>query len=85
MLVGRYVPTMVILVHHKDKPWFVDQCRRAFVVQPEPHFGGPMIALLNREEFTRCPMRANKTYSEAKCQFCERNRDALANSLFPHN
>ena len=26
LLVGCYVPTKVILVHNKDKPWFDDQC-----------------------------------------------------------
>ena len=30
LLVGRYVPTKVIRVRNKDKPWFVDQCRHAF-------------------------------------------------------
>ena len=38
LLVGRYVPTKVIRVHNKDKPWFDDQCRRLI-------FGGPVIAL----------------------------------------
>ena len=26
LLVGRYVPTKVIRVRNKDKPWFDDQC-----------------------------------------------------------
>ena len=30
MLVGRYVPTKVIRVCEKDKPWFDDQCRYGF-------------------------------------------------------
>ena len=30
LLVGRYVPTKVIRVRNKDKPWFDDQCRHAF-------------------------------------------------------
>ena len=30
LLVGRYVPTKVIRVRNKDKPWFDVQCRRAF-------------------------------------------------------
>ena len=29
-LVGRFVPTKVILLRNKDKPWFNDQCRHAF-------------------------------------------------------
>ena len=30
LLVGRYVPTKVIRVRNKDKPWFDNQCRHAF-------------------------------------------------------
>ena len=30
LLVGRYVPTKVIRVRNKVRPWFDDQCRRAF-------------------------------------------------------
>ena len=35
--VGRYVPTKVIRVHNKDKPWFEDQCRRTFGLKQEAH------------------------------------------------
>ena len=34
---------------------------------------------VNWEEFVRCQVRANDTYSEAKRQFSDRNRDALMN------
>ena len=37
LLVGRYVPTKVIRVRNKDKPWFDDQCRRAFGLKQEAH------------------------------------------------
>ena len=37
LLVGRYVPTKVIRVRNKDKPWFDDQCRRAFGFKQEAH------------------------------------------------
>ena len=30
LLAGRYVPTKVIHVRNKDKPWFDDQCRHDF-------------------------------------------------------
>ena len=30
VLGGRFVPTTVIRVHSKDKPWFDDPCRHAF-------------------------------------------------------
>ena len=43
LLIGRYVPTKVIRVRNKDKPWFDDQCRhdssRRLI------FGGNLIAL----------------------------------------
>ena len=45
LLVGRYVPTKIIRVRNKDKPWFDDQFRRAFDLKPEAHFGGPVTAL----------------------------------------
>ena len=37
LLVGLYVPTMVIRVRNKDKPWFDDQCRHAFCFKQEAH------------------------------------------------
>ena len=52
LLVGRYVPTKVIRVRNEDKPWFDDKCRRAFDLKQE-------------EDFVRCQIRANETYSVA--------------------
>ena len=37
LLVGRYVPTKIIRVRNKDKPWFDDLCRRAFDLKQEAH------------------------------------------------
>ena len=37
LLVGRYVPTKVIRVRNKDKPWFDDQCRHAIGLKQEAH------------------------------------------------
>ena len=37
LLAGRYVPTKVILVCNKDKPWFDDQCRHAFGLKLAAH------------------------------------------------
>ena len=56
LLVGRYVPTKVIHVRNKDKPWFDDQCRHAFGLKQEAH---PRV---NWEEFVRCQVRANESY-----------------------
>ena len=48
---------------------------------PYPALPSRFKSLLNAngEEFVLCQMRANETYSEAKCQFSVRNRDILIN------
>ena len=38
---------------------------------------------VNWEEFVRYQVRANETYSEAKRQFSDRNRDVLMNVQSP--
>ena len=35
--VERFVPTKVIRVRNKDKPWFNDGCRLAFDLKQEAH------------------------------------------------
>ena len=81
LLVGRYVPTKVILVHNKDKPWFDDQCRRAFDLKQETHLRWTRDRSgVNWEEFVYCQVRANETYTEARHQFSVRNRDLLFNA-----
>ena len=37
LLVRCYAPTKIIRVRNKDKPWFDDQCRRAFDLEQEAH------------------------------------------------
>ena len=37
LLVERFVPTKVIRVRNKDKPWFNADCRRAFDLKQEAH------------------------------------------------
>ena len=39
---------------------------------------------VNWEEFVHYQVRANETYSEAKRQFSDRNRDVLMNAQSPH-
>ena len=69
LLVGRYVPTKIIRVRNKDKPWFDDQCRLSFDLKQEAHLRWPRDrSRVNWEEFIRCQVRANETYSEAKHQ-----------------
>ena len=85
LLVGRYVPTKVIRVHNKDKHWFDDQCRHAFGLNQKAHIRWTRDrSRVNREEFIHCQVRANETYSEAKRQFSDRNRDDLMNVQSPH-
>ena len=45
LVAGRHVPTKVIHVRNKDKPWVDDQCRHAFSLKQVLIFGGPVIAL----------------------------------------
>ena len=85
LLVGRYVSTKIICIRKKNKPWFDDQCRLAFDLKQEAHLRWTRDrSRVNWKEFVRCQVRANETYSEAKCQFSDRNRDVLMNVQFPH-
>ena len=69
---------------NKDKPWFDDQCRHAFSLKQEAHLQWTRDRSPNWEEFVRCQVRANETYSEAKRQFSDRNRNVLMNVQSPH-
>ena len=85
LLVGLYVPTKIIRVRNKDKPWFDDLCRRAFDLKQEAHLRWTRdCSRVNWEAFVRCQVRANETYSEAKYQFSVRNIDVLMNVESPH-
>ena len=74
------VPTKIIHVRNKDKPWFDDLCRRAFDLKQEAHLRWTR----DWEEFVHCQVRANETFSEAKHQFSVRNIDVLMNVQSPH-
>ena len=85
LLVGRFVPTKVIRVLNKDKPWFDDQCRHAFGLKQEAHLRWTRDrSRVNLEEFVHCQVRANETYSEARRRFSARNRDILMNAQSPY-
>ena len=85
LLVGSFVPTKIIRVLNKDKPWFDNQCRHAFGFYQDAHIRWTgNRSRVNWEEFVLCQVRANETYSEAKRQFSARNRDVLMNAQFPH-
>ena len=63
LLVGRFVPTMVILVRNNDKLWFDDQCSHAFCLKQEAHLRWTRDrSRVDWEEFVRCQVRANETY-----------------------
>ena len=80
------MPTEVIRVRNKDKPWLDDQCRHAFSLKQEAHLRWTRdCSWVNFEKFVRCQVRANKTYSEAKRQLSDRNRDVFMNVHSPHN
>ena len=55
LLVRRYVPTKIIRVRNKDKPWFDDQYRRAFDLKQEAHLRWTRDrSRVNCEEFVHC-------------------------------
>ena len=85
LMVGHYVPIKVTRARNKDKPWFDDQCRHAFSLKQEAHLRWTRDrSRVNWEGFVRCQVRANETYSEAKRQLSDRNRDVLMNVQSPH-
>ena len=84
LLVGRYVPTKVIRVRSKGKPWFDDQCRHAFGLRQAHLQWTHYCSWVNWEELVHCQVRANETYSEARRQLSDRNRDVLMNVQSPH-
>ena len=61
LLVRRYVPTNIILVRNKDKPWFDDLCRGAFDLKKEAHLRWTCDhSRVNWEEFVRCQVELMK-------------------------
>ena len=70
LLVERYVPTKVIRVCNKDKPWFGDECRLAFCLKQEDHLRWTHDrSRVNWEEFVHYQVRANETYSALPSRF----------------
>ena len=54
-------------MRNKDKLWFDDQYRHAFGLKQEVHLRWTRDrSRVNWEEFVRCQVRANETYSVAK-------------------
>ena len=85
LLVERFVPTKVIHVRNKDKPWFNDDCRLAFDIKQGAHLWWTRDRSRdNWDEFVHYQRRANAVYAEAMRQFSVRSRDVLMNSQCPH-
>ena len=70
LLVERFVPTKVIGVRNKDKPWFNDDCRLAFDIKQGIHLRWIRDRFrVNWDEFVHYQSRANDVYTEATSQF----------------
>ena len=85
LLVERFVPTKVIRVRNKDKPWFNDDCRLAFDIKRGAHLRWTRDRFrVNWDEFVYYQRRANAVYAEAMRQFSVRRWDVLMNAQCPH-
>ena len=55
LIVERFVPTKVIHVRNRDKPWFNDDCRRAFDLKQVAHLRWTYDRFrVNWNEFAHC-------------------------------
>ena len=78
LLVELFVPTKVIRVRNKDKPWFDDDCRLAFDIKQRAHLRWTRDRSRDDwDEFVHYQRRANAVYAEAMRQFSVRSRDVL--------
>ena len=69
LLARRYVSTKVIREPNKDKPWFDDECRHAFILKQETHLLCTRDrSQVNWKEFVRCEVRPNVPYKKAMKQ-----------------
>ena len=62
LLVERFVPTKVIRVRNKDKPWFNDDCRLAFGINQGAHLWTRDRSRVNWDEFLHYQRSANVVY-----------------------
>ena len=74
LLVECFVPTKVIRVHNKDKPWFNDDCMTVFYHKQEVHHQWtPDCSPVNWDEFVHYQRIANVVYTKARYQFSVRS------------
>ena len=65
LLVEPFGRTKVIRVHNKDKPWFNDNCRRAFDLKQEAHLRWSRDrSRVNWDNFVHYQKRDNVIYTE---------------------
>ena len=70
LLVERFVPTKVIRVRNKEKPWFNGDCRCGFDLKQEAHLRWSRDrSRINWDEFVHYLRRANVIYAEAGHQW----------------
>ena len=84
--VERFVLTKVICVVNKGKPWFNDDCGRAFSskLKQETHLRWTRDrSRVNWDEFVHYQRWANAVYAEAMRQFSVRSQDVLINAQCP--
>ena len=85
LLVERFIPTKVIRMRNKDKPWFNDDCMLAFDIKQGAHLRWTRDrSRVNWDKFVHYQRRANAVYTEAMRQFSVRCRDVLMNSQCPY-
>ena len=85
LLVDCFVPTKVIPVRNKNKPWFNDDCRLAFNIKQGAHIRWTHdLSRVNWDEFVHYQKRANAVYARAMHQFSVRSQDGLMNAQCPH-
>ena len=64
LLVERFVPTKVIRVRNKHKPWFDVDCRLAFDIKEGAHLRWARDrSRVNRYEFVHYQRRVNSVYA----------------------
>ena len=85
LLVGRFVPTKVIRVLNKDKPWFNDDFKLAFDIKKGANLRWTRDrSRFNWDEFVHYQRRANAVHAEAMRKFNVRSRDVLMTAQCPH-
>jgi hypothetical protein len=84
-LIERFIPTKVIRLRNKDKPWFNDDCRRAFdLKQCAYHRWTRDRSQANWSDFSECQRSANGVYGVAEGQYNAKCKDVLLNATNSH-